>query len=185
MDEERRVDGYLFSDIENGNIAREELKRIEYISSKMNEDNPAAILSVYNKMIESKTFLTPVGLSYLRSIQEYLLRKPEIDDSKVADIPVEVSYVSLREQADNEKNEQRKKNRRVKTFKKEYKTSLIVNLVLIVMVIAMFIIVLTSDTPNMINYKNALENQYADWEQQLTERENAVREKENELLDKQ
>ncbi len=45
----------------------------------------------------------------------------------------------------------------------------------------MLIITLNGTTPNAINYKNAITNQYASWEQELSEREAAVREKEREL----
>ena len=59
-DNGRNVDGFVFADRENGSIAREEIQRINYISSRINKDNPEAILSVYNKMIESNTFFTPI-----------------------------------------------------------------------------------------------------------------------------
>ncbi len=181
----RNVDGYEFIDRENGSIAQEEINRINYISSRMSEDNPEAVLSIYNKMIESNTFFTPVGLEYLRRLQAYLYKKQEIDDDRIRDIPVIVSYVDVQNQFNERKNELReeraRKRRRVKTFKQEYKTSLMVNLVLIIMIIVMFLIILKSDTPNMINYEKAITNRYASWEQELTEREQKVREKESEL----
>lgn len=181
----RNVDGFEFIDRENGNIAREEISRINYISSKMSEDNPEAILSVYNKMIESNTFFTPIGLEYLRRLQAYLYKKKEIEDDRIPDIPVVVSYVDVKNQYDHRKDIEREEKaghrKRVKTFKREYKTSLLVNLILIIMIIVMFLIVLKSDTPNMINYEKAITNRYAEWEQELTERENKVREKEDEL----
>ena len=184
-DNGRSVDGYIFTDRENGSIAREEIQRINYISSKMNEDNPEAILSVYNKMIESNTFLTPVGLEYLRQLQAYLYKRAEIDDDRIQDIPVQVSYVDIHNRYNDKKDAEREqmgqRRKRIKTFRQEYKTSLLVNLVLILMIIAMFIIVLKSDTPNMITYENAITNRYASWEQELTERESRVREKEAEL----
>ena len=34
---------------------------------------------------------------------------------------------------------------------------------------------------NALNYRKAIQNQYASWEQELTEREKAVKEKEQEL----
>ena len=49
------------------------------------------------------------------------------------------------------------------------------------MIIVMYIIVIKSDTPNMINYENAITNKYASWEQDLTERESKIRQKEAEL----
>ncbi len=59
--------------------------------------------------------------------------------------------------------------------------SFILNILLVIALCAMFTISLKSDNPNILNYKKNLTNQYASWEQQLTERENAVREKEKEL----
>ena len=47
--------------------------------------------------------------------------------------------------------------------------------------IIMFWVTLQRETPNMINYRIAIENNYAAWEQELTERENLVREQEREL----
>ena len=59
--------------------------------------------------------------------------------------------------------------------------SLFVNLVLILMVIAMFVLTLTSDSPNIINYRTKIEDEYASWEQSLTEREQELRTWEQEL----
>ena len=55
-------------------------------------------------------------------------------------------------------------------------------ILLAVLVAGMFLITLKSDNPNILNYKQVLTNQYASWEQNLTERENRIREKEQELL---
>ena len=41
---------------------------------------------------------------------------------------------------------------------------------------------MTSDNPNILNYENNLQNKYAQWEQELTERENVLREKERNLM---
>jgi flagellar capping protein FliD len=37
-------------------------------------------------------------------------------------------------------------------------------------------------TPNILNYEKALQNRYAEWNQELSDREEAIREKEKELL---
>ena len=59
--------------------------------------------------------------------------------------------------------------------------SVIMNIVMIVAIIAMFVITLNSDQPNILNYERNLQNKYASWEQELTRREQTVREKEREL----
>ena len=180
----RSIDGFCFLNREDCNIAKEEIQRINYISSKLNEDNPEAILSVYNKMIESRTFLTPIGLEYLRQIQNYLYKSTEISDDRVTDIPVVVSYSDIDEKIEKKESDdigRTIKRNKPKNFKNEYKTSLIVNLVLVLMIVAMFILALKTDSPNMINYENAIVDKYAQWNDELTERESKIREKEAEL----
>lgn len=51
------------------------------------------------------------------------------------------------------------------------------NIVMVIAIIAMFIITLNSDQPNVLNYERNLQNKYATWEQELTQREQTVREK--------
>ena len=48
-------------------------------------------------------------------------------------------------------------------------------------IIAMFYISYVSEQPNVINYERALTSKYASWEQELTEREQVIRETEREL----
>ena len=62
-----------------------------------------------------------------------------------------------------------------------FRLSLIMNIVMVIAIIAMFIITLNSDQPNVLNYERNLQNKYATWEQELTQREQTVREKEREL----
>ena len=66
-----------------------------------------------------------------------------------------------------------------KDFKKIF--SLILNIALIIVVILMFIIAVTSENDNIINYKSNITNRYAAWEQNLKERERTVREAEKRL----
>ena len=108
LDNGRCVDGYIFYDGESSNIAREEVKRISYISGRLDENNPEAVLSVYNKMLDSNTFLTPVGIEYLRSVQQYLYRKSEIADDRIREIPVLVSYSDFQKKL-NTKNDSNKR----------------------------------------------------------------------------
>lgn len=63
-------------------------------------------------------------------------------------------------------------------YKGRFITSLILNFILAIVVGAMFAIALTSAQPNILNYERALINKYAAWEQELTERENRLREQE-------
>ncbi|MBO4903353.1 MAG: hypothetical protein J5518_11225 [Lachnospiraceae bacterium] len=189
------INGYDFQNEEDVDIAREELNKIQYISDKLTDD-PAAILTVYNKMIDSKIFITPIGVEYLRQLQGYLLRSSEIDDAQVQDVPVLISYQEALHYKDVEQALQQARQQQGRELpkkkaeepesntdkiKRRYRFSLITIAVLAVMVIAMFVIALNSNTPNIINYRTEIENEYADWAQQLSEKEEELRERENAL----
>lgn len=62
--------------------------------------------------------------------------------------------------------------------KKRSKIFIGISITLGVIVIALFGVALLSKTPNILNYENAILDKYSAWEQELTDRENAVREKE-------
>lgn len=176
------IDGFSFTDAHDVNLAQEEVSRIKYIASRMNMDNPRAVLAVYDKLISSGIFVTPVGIEYLRTLQNYLYKCNDINDEDVRDIPVAISYSDAMDDRSKERDrkmEAVKSSRTLrKTFRVEYKVSLIVNVVLFIGIIAMFIITLKADNPNMINYRTAILNQYSDWQQELSEREQAIKEKE-------
>ncbi len=179
------IDGFAFADDADVSLASAEIEKIKYIAGRMNMDNPKGVLAVYDKLITSGIFVTPVGYEYLRTLQSYLYKSKDIPDDAVKEIPVPISYtraLNLRsEERDERINNQRQTRTLRKTFKNEYKISLIVNIILVIMVIAMFVISLQAENPNMINYRTAILNQYSEWEQELNEREAAVKQKELEL----
>lgn len=179
------IDGFGFTDPADLKLAEDECKRIKYIAGKMNMDNPESVLAVYDKLIAGGIFVTPIGYEYLRTLQNYLYKCPDITDDRIKDIPVAISYTSAMNARSEERRERmeeiRNSRRHVKTFRKEYVISICFNIILFIAIIAMFVITLKADNPNMINYREAIINQYAEWEQDLTERENAIKEKEKEL----
>lgn len=175
------VDGYRFYTEKDAKLAQLELRKIDYLSKRIDYDKPESVLRVYDKAVSERIFVTPVGVKFLRELREFLLKSPGIPNEKIAPIPMTGSFDSeLREKSSPAK-------KRVKpSEKKDPKTqaltlSIIINIVLVIAMLAMFVITLNSDQPNIINYEKAITDRYASWEQQLTERENAVREKEREL----
>ena len=66
------IDGFSFADDADVSLASSEIEKIKYIAGKMNMDNPRGVLAVYDKLITSGIFVTPVGYEYLRTLQSYL-----------------------------------------------------------------------------------------------------------------
>lgn len=173
------VEGFSFFTEKDAALAVQEQKKIEYLETRVNYNNPTGILHIYEKAIKEHIFKTPVGLQYLRHLQKYLQECPQIDHDSIPPIPLYKNY-------DGEFREKTSPARsRIIPAKKKKSIalpmSIMLNVVLIVAVIAMFAITLTSDQPNILNYERALTNRYASWEQELTEREQVIREKEREL----
>ena len=87
----------------------------------------------------------------------------------------------LRPQTVSEKQNEMFKQKQEK-LRTNHKISLIMNVVLLVAVIVMFVITIKSDNPNILNYETAIQNRYSAWEQELNDREKAIKEKELELI---
>lgn len=176
------AEGFLFLNGEDAALADKERKQIEYLDKHLDYKNAEQVLGVYQKLIGERTFKTPVGIIYMKHLQNFLANKTSIAKERIMAIPVDEPCdrcipqprTKLRSlQAAAKMHKEQKEN--------SHKFSVILNFVLIVLVLAMFWMTMQSETPNIINYRIALENKYAGWEQELTEREQIVREKELEL----
>ncbi len=173
--------GFAFYTEQDADLANLEQKKIDYLEGKMDYSNPEQILQIYNKAIHDRIFKSPVGILYLRKLQMYLLKQESIDKEMIVPIPL---YQSFTGEVRREQNPAR--NRVKPSERKEKKSSALpisvsLNLLLALAIIIMFVITLNSNQPNILNYERLITNQYASWEQELTEREQTVREKEREL----
>ena len=118
----------------------------------------------------------------MKHLQNFLANKAYIAKERVPAIPVDEpcdrSVVSPKTEL---RGVRIAAKRRKEQQENSHKISVILNFVLIAIIIVMFWMTMQSETPNMLNYRTALENKYAGWEQELAEREQEVREKELEL----
>ena len=181
------VEGFAFTSESEAEQAKKEQDGIKYIKEKTNMSNPEIVLQIYNKMVREKMFVTSVGYAYLYDLQEYLRTNPQINDDDI--LPIEVIHPSLQESLKVEKQKHQAKLQEIKkkaakkaepasAVEKKYQLSLLVNLILAISVVCMFIISATSNHPTILNYEEELINRYSAWEQELTEREAALREAE-------
>lgn len=173
------VGGYCFGSEEDAQIARQEEKKIDYLEQHMNYDNKENILLVYQKAIESRVFQTPIGWEYLRKLQE-ILQEQEVETEQIP--PVALYTVFAHRVGDDIKvPAPRIAPKKKESFKKRFVISVFINIMLVAAVGGMFYIALTSSNPNILNYEQTLVNKYAEWDQELSEREAEIREREKEL----
>lgn len=172
------VGGFAFRTNQEVELADLERKKIAYLEAGLDYSNPDSILRIYEKAIHDNIFKTPVGIYYLKELRDYLLEQDEIPAEAVEPIPLYQTY------GKDKKAERTDETEYAETKKKippAFSFSVILNLLLAAAIVAMFAIAINTEQPNILNYEKTIINRYAAWEQELNEREQAVREKEREL----
>lgn len=172
------VDGFLFLSEEDAAVAREELKKARYLERHLGAQSVDTIYKLYQKALADRTFQTPVGLAFVNALRERLIEEG-IEEFEIEPIPVYYDVVQNKMRSGYEPVEEPKKE--PKKEMKKLTISVICNVVLALLVAGMFYVAMTGSNTNILNYKKAILNEYASWEQELTDREKAVREKEQEL----
>lgn len=171
------VDGFLFFSQEDASAAREELKKAKYLKRHLEYHSAETVRELYRKALEERTFQTPVGLAFVNELRERLIEEG-IEEFEIEPIPVyyDVTLNKMREAPVKEEEKEEAPGKRTKGFG----VSVALNVILGLLVAGMFYVAMTGNNPNILNYENAIVNKYAAWDQELTERERAVREKEQE-----
>lgn len=172
------VNGYYFGSPEDAETARQEEKKIAYLEEHMDYGNSADMLAVYKKALDNRIFQTPVGWEYLKELQKKLKGQGYPEDQIP---PITMHTVFANRVGDDIRiPTPRLKPKEKKPLKRRLVFSVFFNILLLAVAAAMVAITLTSSNPNILNYEKVLQNRYAAWEQELSTREAAVRERERE-----
>lgn len=178
------VGGYEFATKEEAQLAKDELNAIKYLSQKTNSKDPKQVYSLYNKIIERKLFSTHIGMNYLKNLQTFLYKSDEIPNDKIQPIPINAETqgeINIRRERSEFKSELRDMSVKVAKYKNNFTRVMIINVVLIIIIIAMFVILNTSSNPNIINYEVNIQNKYSQWQEQLQSQEESLNARENAL----
>lgn len=173
------VGGYKFATVADAETARLEKKKIDNLEQHLDYRNPQNLLLVYNKAIDNRVFLTPIGLAYLQRMQTQLLHCG-VPEEKIKPVPL---YGTFSNKTENSSAIRRSLEAR--GVKAEYRgrfiTSVCINILMAAAIGAIIFLSLRSDIPTIVNYRTNIVNEYSEWEQELSERERAVREAERAL----
>ena len=201
LQETYEAGGFVFRTKKEAELAQREIEGTKYLRQKLDMENPNAVFSIYQNLIEQDLFETPVGYCFLKELRDYLLMIPAISNEEVLAIPIrypQTEEEEKKQKKDQKKEEQRKERQREKEKaknKKEQKKEgknykgrcqffMVTSLILLISVVSMMLLAATSDNVNILNYENKLIDKYSSWEQELEEREQAVKEQEQALEEK-
>lgn len=201
LQETYEAGGFVFRAKKEAELAQREIEGTKYLRQKLDMENPNAVFSIYQNLIEQDLFETPVGYCFLKELRDYLLMIPAISNEEVLAIPIrypQTEEEEKKQKKEQKKEEQRKERQREKEKaknKKEQKKEgknykgrcqffMVTSLILLISVVSMLLLAATSDNVNILNYENKLIDKYSSWEQELEEREQAVKEQEQALEEK-
>lgn len=201
LQETYEAGGFVFRTKKEAELAQREIEGTKYLRQKLDMENPNAVFSIYQNLIEQDLFETPVGYCFLKELRDYLLMIPAISNEEVLAIPIrypQTEEEEKKQKKEQKKEEQRKERKREKEKAKDRKEQkkegknhkgrcrffMLTSLILLISVVSMMLLAATSDNVNILNYENKLIDKYSSWEQELEEREQAVKEQEQALEEK-
>lgn len=201
LQETYEAGGFVFRTKKEAELAQREIEGTKYLRQKLDMENPNAVFSIYQNLIEQDLFETPVGYCFLKELRDYLLMIPAISNEEVLAIPIrypQTEEEEKKQKKEQKKEEQRKERQREKEKAKNKKEQkkvgqnykgrcqffMVTSLILLISVVSMMLLAATSDNVNILNYENKLIDKYSSWEQELEEREQAVKEQEQALEEK-
>ncbi|MCR5012135.1 MAG: hypothetical protein K6A72_07305 [Lachnospiraceae bacterium] len=195
--EERfELGAFSYADKVMADDAERELKRIQKLEQQIDYSKPKVVHLLYDKMINASSLRTPEGLIYMSEMYGFLREHSTELDHELRGIPVEMfSGITRTREAEGgddlkltEENFNKLK-RRLKREKQESKSKILSHRIVIAFlaaaIVVMFIIAFKSDTPNILNYETALQNKYAAWDAELTQREAELRARTVEMQDEE
>jgi hypothetical protein len=195
--EERfELGAFSYADKVMADDAERELKRIQKLEQQIDYSKPKVVHLLYDKMINASSLRTPEGLIYMSEMYGFLREHSTELDHELRGIPVEMfSGITRTREAEGgddlkltEENFNKLK-RRLKREKQESKSKILSHRIVIAFlaaaIVVMFLIAFKSDTPNILNYETALQNKYAAWDAELTQREAELRARTVEMQDEQ
>ncbi len=198
------IGGYIFDDENKAKKAAKELKAVEYILGQIRDSDEKAVLAVYKKLLNQRMFSTEIGMSFLAQLRQNLLDSEVFTPEDIPPVysleepPKDVTPEEKTEDTNSSSDEKVSKAKKEKADKKvvakvtndssEIKRLKAINKVLLILCIALLLCVLgmfyvstTINSPTILDYEEKLIDKYSSWEQDLTEREEAIKEKEQEL----
>ncbi len=171
------VDGYVFSSYKEAQMALKEKETIQAIQNRIDENDADAMYQLYEKMVQRDMFKTIIGYSFLWELRHHLVTDClyNEEDLSLVTLPKKMEYDKVSEL-----------NKGILESKIEHlllikKRMTIVIFALVFMIVVMFVIAAINPNAGYINVENKVLNKYSSWQENLEQRERAIKEKEAEL----
>lgn len=178
------VDKYAFQTPRQIEEANKEIEAIMYMRANTDITQVKNAYALYKKLNEKPSFHTEVGLAFMRELYDVIASSGIVDQKSIPPIKVELENpFRVEPQMDETEKKERtlKAEKKLEQVERKHKNLKVVNAFLIGILVVMFYISSKSDYSFIGDYETKILDKYATWEEELTQRESAIREKEAEL----
>lgn len=176
------VNGFVFETMEAYHDAQKEAEAISYIRARSDLNNSTTLVKLYNKLIDKQTFITPVGVCFLKELYDTIIERGIISKENLRPVPVKQVVKKQTTVVRGFAQDTDSKSKLLLSYTEgKLKKSRIVTGFLIVVIVAMFLITILGDYSPFIDADIRAQDRYASWEEELTQREKDIRQKEKEL----
>lgn len=181
MADSYKVGNYVFDDRETYELASKEWKMIEVLESKADLSDPKVALKVYNKFVSERTFVTIIGQGFLKDLRSYIVAEGMAAEEALQEIPIRRVKKKVEEEP-KKKPVADDKNRLLYEGQKHKNKMLKIAIGFLLALFAAFVIVIATTDYSVFtfftNYKATMEeelvNKYAEWDESLKKREEAL-----------
>lgn len=189
LSEKRIVEGFIFENEEEYQLALKDAEMFDILWDKIKKSDRSVAIELYETLLSSDKVKTVVGMYNVKMLQNYLIQNGYVSESEI--IPI-VGFVGRRvSTTDAMKSYEysnrmkymvnQKMNDKLEKYKATVSTLKVVVLILAVVIAVMFVVQANGGTANYASAKEAVIDEYSEWEQDLNDREKEVKEKEEEL----
>ena len=126
LQETYEAGGFVFRTKKEAELAQREIEGTKYLRQKLDMENPNAVFSIYQNLIEQDLFETPVGYCFLKELRDYLLMIPAISNEEVLAIPIRYPQTEEEEKKKNSGKSGKEKKKRQKIRKNKKKRARII-----------------------------------------------------------
>ena len=189
LSEKRIVEGFVFENEEEYQLALKDAELFDILWNKIKKSDRNVATELYDTLLTSDKVKTVVGMYNVKMLQNYLIQNGYVSESEI--IPI-VGFVGRRVSTTDAMKSYEYSNRmkymvnqkvndKLEKYKATVSTLKVVVLILAVVIAVMFVVQANGGTANYASAKEAVIDEYSEWEQDLNDREKEVKEKEEEL----
>ncbi len=175
------IDGFTFTSSRDAKMAVKEKNAIDKIKDSIDIKNTQSVLDTYNKLVAKNYFTTPVGITFLYEMRDYL--KQFYNQEELAPITIVNTKPKSEENIKYELNyKQMEKLKTENAALVSLKKKLVLAVVAMsIIIIGMVFIVITNQNLGYFNAEEKVLNKYASWQERLENWEEELIRREDEL----